>query len=433
MTVRPAVSARLRRRQRSAALGCLLAFVPFAGGATTEYAVEVGKGVEGVDNPFLFPRGSPDPFNRSDTIHTTNVGAAIRMPLPSDRSFLAISGAASRQDYQAIDSLDHTQKQFDALYQWEFGQWLRGRLRHRFDQRLYNYYAGRFTQLETPRNQEDLVEVALRITPQLDLPVTYSEKSLRYDDAGLAQRYDSQDRGLRLALTYTSGTKSVLSVGVRQTEVNFPQRSAEQIAAIDSGFTDREAFAEVAWRYTENTIVIGRIGRLDRRFASLANRNTQLIATELGADWRYSAKTQFSLRGFNRPQSNDQADLRLYVVSSGISARGIWDATAKTRFSLTGSYELQKYQSFEDVNGIGATGRDRVSRLTALMEYAATPQLLLRLEGSREYFRPDPAFSNGTGFARNAVRLGMNYTFENMTGRNRARQQLDQLRYERIR
>jgi len=421
------------KQRRRAALVCLLAFgVPTGGSATTEVAVEVGKTVQSVDNPFLFPDSSADPLKRSDTVDSTDIGVAVRAPLPSDRSFLAIGARASQKKYDALSQLDHVERQLDATYQWEYGQALRGRLRHRFDERLYNYYGGFFTQPETPRATDDLAEVALRITPQLDLPVTVTQRSVRYDDAGLAQRYNQDDRGLQLALSYTSGRQSTFRAGVRQTDVRFPNRSAADVAAIDSGYTDREVFVDVGWRYSDTTILFGRIGRLDRSFASLSNRDTQLVSLSTGIDWRYSPKTFLSLRGFRQPQSNSQADFRLYVISTGVEARVRYDLTAKTRIGLNGSYEQQKYQSFSNTATAATGGNDKVTRLGATIEYAPTQRMLLRGELARQHYQPDPVASTLGDFSRNTLQLGLSYTFDNMLTANRARTLLETMRYDRV-
>ncbi len=419
----------MRRR----ALFCLAVFcVPVGGSATTEVAVQAGETLQSVDNPFLLPEGSADPLRRSDRVTSTDIGAAFRMPLPSDRSFLAVGAAASRKHYDALNQLDHTQTQLDAQYQWEYGQVLRGRFRHRYDERLYNYYGGFFTRPETPRATQDVAELALRITPDLELPVTYTRNTLNYDDAGLAERYNREDRGLQLALSYTSGRRSTFRVGVRQADVRFPNRNAADIASIDSGYTDREGFVDVAWRYTDSTILFGRVGKLDRSFASLSNRDTSLVSLSTGIDWRVSPKTYLSLRGYRQPQSNSQADIRLYVISTGLEGRAQYDMTPKTRVILNGSYEQQRYQSLANTPGGATGGNDRVMRVGARLEYAPTQRVLLRGEYARERYEPDPTVSSLGEFSRRSLQLGVSYTFENLQGANRARTLLDNMRYDRI-
>lgn len=415
------------------ALVCLAAACwPLGGSATTELAIQAGTTVQSVDNPFMLPDSSTSPLKLRDTVQGTDIGVAVRMPMPSDRSFLSVGATASQQRYGSLSQLDYTARQLDATYQWEYGSAFRGRFRHRFDQRLYSYYGGFFTNPETPKATQDLVEVALRITPELDMPLTVSQGSLRYNDATLAQRYDSDDRTLQLALTYTSGRKSTFTAGVRNTDVRFPNRSAADLASIDSGYSDQEAFVDVSWRYSEDTIVFGRIGRLDRSFNSLSNRDNQLVSVSSGVEWRYSPKTFLALRGYRQPQSNEQADLRLYVVSTGLEARVQYDMTYKTRFSLTTAYEQQAYQNFTNTTSTISGGKDKVMRVSARVEYRPTQRVLLRMEGLREHIQPDPAVSTTGDFNRNSLQLGLSYTFENMQGANRARTQLEAMRYDRI-
>lgn len=419
--------------RRRAALVCLAAFcVPVGGSATTELAAQVGESIQSVDNPLLLPDSSTNPLKLRDTVRSTDMGVAIRMPLPSDRSALFVGATQSRQRYDTLTQFDHTERQFDALYQWEFGSALRGRARHREGDSLYNYYGGFFTQPEVPHTKLDLAEVSLRLTPELDMPLTVTQGSTRYQDATLAERYNQEDKGLQLALTYNSGRKSIVTVGIRQDKVRFPDRNAADIASIDTGYTDREAFLDTSWRFNENTIFFGRIGRLDRNFASLGNRDSQLVSLSAGIDWQYSPFTHLQLRGYHQPQSNSQADLRLYVISTGLQGQAIYDWTPKTRVVLTSSYEQQRYQSFTDASASAPSGRDKVLRIGARLEYAPTQHVLLRVEGSRDHYTPDPTVTTTGDFTRSSLQLGLSYTFENMQGANRARTQLENMRYDKI-
>jgi hypothetical protein len=428
-----------RQRQRAAAGVCLLAFLPFSASATTEYAVELGESAYSVKNPFQFPDGTASPLNRSDTLRSTDIGAAVRVPLPSDRSALTVGATASQKKYDALTQLNRTDKQLDVRYQWEYTHLLRGTLRHRFDERLYNYYGGSFTNREVPRVQQDTAEIALRITPELEMPLTYTRSSLRYQDAALSERYNLEDQTIQLALTYTAGSRSTVTVGIRQTQVNFPQRTAADVAAIDSGYTDREAFIAAEYHYSARTTLVGRIGALDRRFATLGSRNSTLVATELSMDYQYSPITTLHLRGYRRPQGNDQADQRLYVIATGIEGQVDWQATPKTRFIFASAYGTQSYQNFLSLPGAApSTGTDQYQRVTFGMNYLATPRLIFRMEGLRERYQPDAANAvatggNPAGFGRSLLRLGLSYTFENMFGLNRAQQQLDQMRTDTIR
>lgn len=411
--------------------------LPLAANATAEYALQGGTSWYRIYNPFLYSSSDPNPLKASDSAWSTDIRGALFLPLPTERSHLELTAAASQMHYNFFDNLNYTKKQFEGMYVWEYDTWIRGRLRHRIDDRLYNYFGGNSPapQLEVPHIREDQAELALRVSSRFDLPVTLTQQTLRYMVPSNAQPFNMDSNAAQVAIRYESGTKSTLSAGVKRTRVNFPFRSATDIVALDSGYTDQELFLDTAWRYSEDTVVIGHLGTVSRRFATYADRNSNLISAELGADWHYSPKTTFIARIWDQPQANIEASNRLYVVSTGILGRMIWQSTPKTRFSLLASLENQKYQSF--INGTtvnDSSGKDRISRFGLRFDYDITPRLALRVEGTRE-----KTLSTGSGldYPQSMVQISISYSFENVPGKftfenqqgwNRARQQIENLR-----
>lgn len=429
-----------RRLRRLCLLGLTLGLasaLPLTANATAEYALQGGTSWYRIYNPFLYSSSDPNPLKASDTAWSTDIRAALFLPLPTERSHLELTASASQMHYNFFDNLNYTKKQFEGMYVWEYDTWIRGRLRHRIDDRLYSYFGGNSPapQLEVPHIREDQAEVALRVSSRFDLPVTLTQQTLRYMVPSNAQPFNMDSNAAQVAIRYESGTKSTLSAGVKRTRVNFPFRSATDIVALDSGYTDQELFLDTAWRYSEDTVVIGHLGTVSRRFATYADRNSNLISAEIGADWHYSPKTTFIARIWDQPQANIEASNRLYVVSTGILGRMIWQSTPKTRFSLLASLENQKYQSFISGTTVNdSSGKDRISRLGLRFDYDITPRLALRVEGTRE-----KTLSTGSGldYPQSMVQISISYSFENVPGKftfenqqgwNRARQQIENLR-----
>lgn len=393
--------------------------------ATPEYVLQTGASYWHVDNPFVFANGSNDPLKRSDSGYSLDLRGGLFLPLPTERSNLQLTGVVSQMHYGFFDRLDHTKKQFDALYTWEYSDWLRGRLQHKTDERLYNYTGGQLTNLELPHVQQNLVEVAPRITNRLDLPVTLSQQTLRYIDPSLVNLYDMNSKSAQVALRYNSGIKSTLSIGGKQTDVNFPLRSAENIAAIDSGYTDREIYLETDWRYTENTVLTGRFGTINRRFNTFHERDSNLAEIDTQAAWRYSNKTWLILNVWHKPQANEEADSRLYVISTGFLARAIYDWTPKIQVSILGGMDRQKYENFAvpGTPAVAGSGQDTLVRIGGKLDYRMTPKLTWHMEGFTEQTR-SPAI--GQSYRRSVAQVGFTYTFENMAGgENRARLKLE--------
>lgn len=429
--------------------------------ATAEYALQSGLSWYRIDNPFLFPSNSTNPLKTSDTAWSTDVRGALFLPMPTERTSLQLTASVSQMHYGSTFgrytdqnglgpySLNQAKKQFQGIYQWEFSDLLRGHLRHRTDDRLYNYFGGEITPSSTvpprgisnvepefPHIREDEAEVAYRVTNHFDLPLTWSQQTLSYMVPGRVEMYNMNSNAMQAALRYTSGSKSTLSAGVRRNKVRFPERSEQDILAFDSGYTDTELFADTAWRYTENTILIGHLGTLTRRFATLSDRNSRLLSAELGIDWHYSTKTTFYGRLWNRPQANVEADSRLYVVTTGAQGRAVWQATPKTRVSLLASLESQRSQNFASTQISTPTGgNDRLLRLGLRYDFDITRRLAFRVDAMRE--QTMSRSGGDVDYRRSTVQASLNYTFDNITGPfifenqqgyNRAREQIEDLR-----
>ncbi|MFJ3044989.1 hypothetical protein ACIPEN_04060 [Herbaspirillum chlorophenolicum] len=447
--------------------------------ATAEYALQTGVSWYRIENPFLFPNNSTDSLKTTDTAWSTDLRFGLFLPLPTQRTNFQLTASASKMHYGSSfsdygssptdtpgiggSSLNYTKKQVEAQYTWEFSDWLSGRIRHRIDDRLYNYFGGRTSisypamvsnvEPEHPHIREDEAEVAYRFSDRFDLPFTFTQQTLSYEVPDRAKMYNMNSNTWQAALRYASGRKSIFSGGFRQSKVKFPERGIvanpdpvaalttpflNQVTDFDSGYTDSEIFVDTAWRYTENTIFIGHLGSISRQFNTHAERNSKLLSTELGIDWHYSSKSTFYGRIWHSPQSNVEADNRLYVINTGIQGRNVWQATPKSRVTLLLSLESQKYDSFSVNNGVTTlqgtgSGQDKLLRIGLRYDYDITRRLAFRADAMRE----QTMSGGGADYTRSYFQMSLNYTFDNISGSytdanpmgyNKARQQIEDLR-----
>ncbi|WP_050977689.1 hypothetical protein [Herbaspirillum lusitanum] len=443
----------------SAALGLSLVSAPAC--ATAEYALQSGVSWYRIDNPFMFPSNSDNKLKTSDSAWSTDIRGALFLPLPTERTNLQLTASVSQMHYGSSFgnytdlngngpyNLNQAKKQFQGMYTWEYSDLLRGRVRHRTDDRLYNYFGGEIApstttpprgisniEPEFPHIREDEIEVAYRVTNRFDVPLTWTQQTLSYTVPGRVEMYNMNSNAVQAAIRYTSGIKSTLSAGVRRNRVGFSNRTAQDIADFDSGYTDTEFFTDTAWRYTENTIFIAHLGSIARHFKTLPNRDSRLVSGELGIDWHYSPKTTFYGRIWDRPQANEEADSRLYVITKGVQGRVVWQATPKTRVSLLASLESQKSQNFATARiSTPTSGDDQQLRLGFRYDYDITRRLALRVDAIRE--QTTSKSGGNIDYRRSTVQVSLNYTFDNITGPfnfdnqqgyNRARQQIEDLR-----
>jgi len=430
--------------------------------AAAEYALQSGVSWYRIDNPFLFPNGSSDKLNSVANAWSDDLRGALFLPLPTERSTLQLTAAVSQMHYNGLFgnytdelsnggpySLSKPIKQMQAVYQWEFDELLRGRLSHRTDDRLYGYFGGEVVpsssavppnlsniEPEFPHLREDSVEVAYIVNHHLDVPLTWTQQTMSYMNPGRVEIFNMRSNALQAAMRYTAGTNSSMTVGIRRTAIDFPDRSAADISLYDSGYTDTELFSDTAWRYTDNTLIKVHLGAISRQFNTLSNSNSKLLSTELGAEWRLSDKTTLSGSFWDRPQASDQADNWLYVISRGAQARAVWQATPKSTLSLLGSLELQKSQSFPraDSSTVLTNGSNKIQRLDVRCDHEITRRLSVRVEAA--LVQTIANSGSPVTYRGNQIQISLRYTFDNLSGPftsdnpqgdNHARQQIEAL------
>ncbi|HZS80494.1 MAG TPA: hypothetical protein VFA14_03565 [Herbaspirillum sp.] len=424
----------------SAALGASIAAPTHA---TAEYALQSGVSWYRFDNLFLFRNDSDNKLHTSDSAWSADLRGALFLPLPTGRSNLQLTASASQMHYSKFSaytnstghgpySLNRSKKQFDAMYTWAYGDLLHGHLRHRIDDRLYNYFGGEITpqtdpnglpprnlsniEPEFPHIREDRVEIAWRASKRFDMPLIWAQQTLSYMVPGRAEIHNMSSHALLAAIRYTSGRKSTLSAGIRRNKARFPDRNDLDIARFDSGYTDIEWFANSAWRYTENTIVNAHLGAVTRRFHTLPERDRRFPWTELGFDWHFSARTTFYGNIWNRPQTRDEAHGHLYdVMTRGIQGHAIWQATPKTRVSLLGALRSQKSPNLAiDQFSTPSDNHDQWLRLGLRYDIDLTRRLAIRINAMHE--KNVSGSDDSIRYRHSAAQLSLNYTFDNTTG-----------------
>lgn len=432
--------------------------------ATAEYALQSGVSWHRLDNLFLFRNDSGNKLHTSDSAWSADLRGALFLPLPTARSNLQLTASASQMHYGRLSdytdsagngpySLNQAGKQFDGMYTWAYDDLLRGHLRHRIDDRLYNYFGGEITpqtdpdglpprgisniEPEFPHIREDSIEIAWRASKRFDIPLTWTQQTLNYMIPGRAEIHNMNSNAIQAAIRYTSGRKSTLSAGIRRDKVRFPDRNALDIARFDSGYVDTEWFINSAWRYTENTIFGAHLGAITRRFHTPPEYNRHFPWTELGIDWHFSDRTTFYGNIWSRPQTNDEAHGRLYdVITRGIQGRIIWQATPKTRITLLGALRSQKSQNITtDQFSTPSGDQNQWLRLGLRYDVDLTRRLAFRINATHE--KNVSGSGDGVRYRRSAVQVSLNYTFDNISGTfdvynpqgyNHARRQIENLR-----
>ncbi|MEY2954243.1 MAG: hypothetical protein RLZZ401_2330, partial [Pseudomonadota bacterium] len=326
-------------------LACLWPAAVVAG--PTELVLQLDTSLRLDSNPLRFVddanvQASLGTAQKNDAITAVDLRAGLIHPFDSPETRLLMTGFLGRRDYHALNQLDNTENALRAAFQWRLGELWRGELLRSSERQLYRYVDGSFTQRAMTRSETSRAELALRVTPELEIPLSAGIQTSRYDNLTL-QTYDRDERSLDLGARWRAATLSTLRAGYRSVQTTFVNRTAAQVATLDSAFRDSEAYASGEWQYSVLSRVSGRLGYLRRAYQTLDTRNFSVVTTEVQASYDYSPLTRFTAEIWNRPFGTTDLS-SLYAIVTGVQLGVRWYATPKTRVNLLVTDELQRYK-----------------------------------------------------------------------------------------
>ena len=344
---------------------------------------------------------------------TSSLGAEMRaglvLPLLSERTRLIVGVSDAAYSYHGVDQLSHEQRSWDLALEWAEGDLLNGRFSVSDTQHLFPYSDGSLTQLDMSHLAVQAAEVNLKITNDLSIPL-HIEQNRFYYDLPQNQLYNATGTTSQIGVLYTSTTGSRVQLGTRVATQTFGQRTAAEIASLDSGFKDTELFADVDWNYSALTSVRMRMGIINRHYPLLTTSDSKLVSTLLDTRYNYSPQVRFEFQAWDQPIPIVDASV-LYVVAKGARLDTVWQYSDKLR--LRGFGLLQQDTM---INIASLSSQDRVEQLrrTGLsVDYFWMPNLRLFVQARTEKQVRTPILPDIT---QSSLQVGLEYTFENTAG-----------------
>ncbi|MFQ1063676.1 hypothetical protein [Bordetella trematum] len=369
-----------------------------------DYAVQLGSSVQHQSNPARLSDAASEDI-RSDTVRVNSVGLGLRLPLLSEDTRLEAGGMLADARYSNNRQLNHQPRVLNAALPWRAGQLVSGRFQYGYQSSLSSNLGRTWPERDQESRQNRSAELGLRVTDSLTLPVLgVFHNDTRYDQSINQRLYNRKDEGWQLSARYAGYGRSFAQAGLRQTDVDYYERTPDLVATIDDRYTDNEAFVAARWDYSPKTLLQGRVGVLQRSYQHLDDRDTRLLTFEGRATWEYSPKTRFDFQLWRRPYAYDDDPSVLYAVITGGQASLTWRPTVKTAFQLGVEYGRQRNTAYSG-------GNDQVlhiQRLGARVQWQADDNLRWVADVYR-----DRQQGNGQAdsYTQNFVRVGLEYTF----------------------
>lgn len=383
--------------------------------ANSELVLQLDSSLRYESNPLGFSDGADvlsalGSETRSDRVLANDVRFSLTHSLDSPETRLVFDGQLGKRDYARRASFDHNPYAYRAGLEWRAGQLWRGVVFHSQDQKLFDYQDGTLIERERLHRSTETIEVALRVTPDVEIPLVLKKQRFNYDSEKNSFN-ESAEQSIDVGFSLGSGTNSKLRAGALSTEVRFTNRTVQQIADLDDSYRDHELYLETDWQYSIKTRFGGRLAALRREYESLSDLNFSAATANFTLDHDYSPMTKIKLEAWSRPTGATNAST-LYSMNHGTQLSLRWQATPKTRLSMQVGRELDRYQTTRASTGPPNPVLSRV-RKGAGMTYALSRDLSLYVDGfAEELTRGDL----GAAISQRTLVAGLEYNFENMSG-----------------
>jgi hypothetical protein len=398
-------------------LACVLSLATIGASYGAEIAVQVVTSWKSDSNPLRFPNDNTAEVNTGnsrtrDQVLATDVRAGLIVPLLSERTRLVASATQGDRRYDHYTQLSHRPHAIDVALEWAMGNALTGKVGAADEQRLYDYLNGSLIERDLIHQRRTFGDLALRITPNLDITAGLQASRLRYD-LQVNQLYNREENAQQIGLRYNTGTGSNITAGARFAHAQFPERTASQIANLDSGYRETEYFLDSEWVYSVKTKGSLRVGMIERKYETLSTQNTQLVNLLGRTTYQYSPKTRLDLQIYERPFSIIDPNT-LFITARGGRFDASWQATPKTTLGLFVTRENVLFKNSSNAAaGTPDNRAESVWRPGLRLDYAATRGVRFFVDGFRETRKRSPDLA---GIEQTVVRMGLEYTYENIDG-----------------
>lgn len=339
------------------------------------------------DNVFRLS-GSLDPASaigsaaRGDSYRTTSAGFDLDLPLSRQRVQAGLALSDTR--YQRFTDLDFTARDAHALWLWQIGDRWSGRLGYTQSMALASFADIQARDPDRLDTRRTFFDAQTGLTPRWRIGAGASRLTQSNSDPA-RRTSDVEIDGGEVSATYRTRAGSSLGLRLRAEDGRFPH--LEQLGAggrLDNAYRQSAAELTADWTPSGASHLSGRIGRVSRRYAELAQRDFSGNIASLQYDWRPTGR--LSLAALAQQEIGAYEDIRsTFVLVKGVALRPSYRLSAK--IDLTGDFEYRVRDFLGDLGLVpGSTpGRsDKVRTAGLTVSYRPGRAVTLQLAARRE-------------------------------------------------
>jgi exopolysaccharide biosynthesis operon protein EpsL len=352
---------------------------------------------------------APGPGEQADTYRVSALGLRLDAPLERQRLRGALQLNSVRYDRFGLFDLDGHEA--SALWEWQTAGDLEGRLGLEQRKALASLAGVQGGVQSTVPNalttRRAFAEADKRLAARWALGL---EASRLEQSNAAAERLPNdleRDRG-GAHLQYVSRAGNRLGLRVRLDRGTLPNRLPVAGLAIDNSYRERAAALTLDWRPGGHTRVRASLGRVERGYDELPQRDFEGGTGELALEWTPTGKLALSALAERAISETEEIHVS-FVLAERLALRARWQPSAKTELQAALETSERRYLG-DAAQVLGATParRERVDAAGLSAGYRPHPRITLNLGLRRETRSSNVAAG---GYAVNVASLGARIGF----------------------
>lgn len=352
----------------------------------------------------------PGSSAKGDTFRTTSVGFNFNVPV-SRQSF--VGGLAWNDTrYQQFTFLDLTGRAGRAVWQWQVGDALTGKLGYTETRTLASFanVQSGGVQSITPNaltTQQVFFNAGYRLTPRWELRGEASR--LKQSNELVVRRVnDVTVDGAELTVSYVTPLKNKIGVSARTEQARYPIPLAVPGQLIDSDYRQQILAVVADWTLAGHSHVSARAGRVSRSYEQSSQRDFEGPTYQAAYEWKPTAKFTLTALALREISATEEVTVG-YVVVKGAALRPALRLTEKFGIAGTFEYSERDYRG-DPALGLGnvTTRTDKVRSAGLTASYRPLRTVTLEIALLRETRSSTAAFGDyEVNVARAGARIGI--------------------------
>ena len=342
---------------------------------------------------------------KGDTYRTTSVGFNLNVPVSRQR--FQVNAIWSDNRYQRFTNLDFNGHDGTAVWLWQLGNDLSGKLGYEDTSSLASFSNVGGSTAAPLKTRQTFGDAAFMITPRWRLEAGARELKQANGDT-TRQENDVNISNADFMLSYVTPRENSIGLSLRKEDGRYPNRQLVAGSLFDNAYTQHSVGTVIDWTITGKSHLNAHVDRINRDYQQLSDRNFAGTTFRVVYDWKPTGKLTLDLIAHRDISALENVGTS-FVLIKGFELNPSLALTDKINLSGSLGYNIRDYLGNPGiVLGTLPNRRDRVRSISAAALYRLDRAITLGLSMLHEARSSNVTFAD---YKVNVVQLNVRIAF----------------------